>query len=61
MYRLFAMGIWFWAVQHMWFDFSKVDCVEGMDLIDFITFFAFMILSAAYGTVLLILVVCCPF
>lgn len=55
------MGIWFWAVQHMWFDFSKVDCVEGMDLIDFITFFAFMILSAAYGTVLLILVVCCPF
>ena len=60
-FRIFGLGAWFWAVQFMWQNFNKGTCIRGVDLLDFVNFFAAMIYSAAYGAGLLALVLCCPF
>lgn len=60
-FRVLGLGGWFWGVQFMWFSFNKLECVEGMLLIDFISFFLAMIYAAVYGTILTFVILCCPF
>jgi hypothetical protein len=57
---LFGYGGWFCAVQSMWPNFNTTTCLQGWNLLDFVSFIGLQLYTAAFAAMLALAIICCP-